>query len=101
MTPSRSRAKASTIRWCPPVLVCASPRTAVRLLIWAADQPSTESERADLTVRPFCFCAVLFLIPLRSGLRACGAWRSVGLAANLTLDYHAACGGARLGHLPF
>jgi hypothetical protein len=42
-----------------------------------------------------------FLIdPLRSGLRAFGAWRSVGLVANLTLDYHAAFGGARLGHLP-
>jgi len=31
----------------------------------------------------------LFYEPLRSGLRAFGAWRSVGLAANLTLDYHA------------
>jgi len=47
------------------------------------------------------------LNPLRSGLRAFGAWRSVGLAANLTLDYHAACGGAVhtlslwTGHLPF
>jgi len=29
------------------------------------------------------------LNPLRSGLRAFGAWRSVGLAANLTHDYHA------------
>src|SRR4029079_425601 len=57
-----------TTRWFRPVRACASPRTAVPLSIWAADQPNIESEKADLAGRLFCFGGGLFLIPLRPRL---------------------------------